>query len=337
MIDWKRRQEARRIGRFRTTGSCRKEPAVAKPLISGETGRLLRKYRMLYLFMLPGLAILLTFAYLPMGGLVMVFQQYDPVSGFFGSEWVGFANFRRVFSSPVFSRALRNTIVISGLKLLIGFPMPILFSLMLNELRMQRFKKTIQTIVYIPNFVSWVIVAGVWYSLLSSEGVVNQVLMNLGVVEEAILFMQRKDLFYPIIIFTDLWKTLGYSTIFYMAAIATIPLEHYEAAMIDGAGRFRQAIHITLPVLSGTIALLFIMAVGGLLNAGFDQLWTMGNLAVRDIADILDTAVLRTLTSGSVNDLSTGAALGMFKSVVGLVLFFLTNWVSQRLVHESLV
>lgn len=310
---------------------------MAKPLFTVETKRLLKKYRLLYLFMLPGLAILLTFAYLPMAGLVMVFQQYDPVSGFLGSEWVGFENFRRVFASPVFERALRNTVVISVLKLLVGFPMPILFSLMLNELRGLHFKKTVQTIVYIPNFVSWVIVAGVWYSLLSSEGVVNQVLMNLGMIEESILFMQRKDLFYPIIVLTDLWKTLGYNTIFYMAAIATVPVEHYEAAMIDGAGRFRQAIHITLPVLSGTIALLFIMSVGGLLNAGFDQMWTMGNLAVRELADILDTAVLRTLTSGSINDLSTGAALGMFKSIVGLVLFFITNWVSRRLIHESLL
>ena len=310
---------------------------MSKSLISNETGRLLKKYRLLYLFMVPGFVTLFLFAYMPMFGLVMVFQQYDPVSGFLGSEWVGLENFQRVFGSPVFSRALRNTIVISGLKLLIGFPMPIIFSLMLNELRQQRFKRTVQTIVYIPNFVSWVIVAGVWYSMLSSEGVVNQVLMNLGLIEESILFMQRKDLFYPIIIFTDLWKTLGYSTIFYMAAITTIPVEHYEAAMIDGASRWRQAIHITLPVLSGTIALLFIMAVGGLLNAGFDQMWTMGNLAVRDIADILDTAVLRTLTSGSVNDLSIGAALGMFKSGVGLMLFFITNWVSRKLLNESLV
>ena len=305
--------------------------------MKNDTRRLLKKYRMLYLFMLPGLAILITFAYLPMGGLVMVFQQYDPVSGFLGSAWVGFDNFRRVFSSPVFSRALRNTLVISGLKLLIGFPMPILFSLLLNELRALRFKKTIQTIVYIPNFVSWVIVAGVWYSLLSSEGIVNQVLLNLGLVQESILFMQRKDLFYPIIVLTDLWKTLGYNTIFYMAAIAAVPQELYEAAMMDGASRFKQALHITLPALSGTIALLFIMSVGGLLNAGFDQMWTMGNLAVREIADILDTAVLRTLTSGSINDLSTGAALGMFKSVVGLLLFFVTNQVSRRLANESIL
>jgi putative aldouronate transport system permease protein len=299
--------------------------------------RLLRKYRVLYLFLLPGALVLFVFAYLPMGGLVVVFQRYDPVSGFLGSPFVGLENFIRVFNSPLFGRALRNTVVISGLKLLVGFPMPIIAALMFNELRRQRFKRIVQTITYVPNFVSWVIVAGVWYSLLSSDGVVNQTLLRFGWIEESILFMQRRELFYPVIVLTDLWKNLGYSTIFYMAAIATIPPELYEAAVIDGASRWQQAWRITLPSIFGTIGLLFILSVGGLLNAGFDQLWTMSNLAVREIADILDTAVLRTLTSGSINDLSVGAALGMFKSVVGLLLFLLTNQVMRRLKQESIL
>lgn len=310
---------------------------MGKPFISAEKKRLMKKYRTLYLFLLPGALIFILFSYLPMGGLIMVFQNYDPVSGFMGSKFVGLENFQRVFSSPVFGRSLRNTLVISSLKLLVGFPMPILFSLMLNELRRLRFKKTIQTIIYVPNFVSWVIVAGVWYSVLSAGGVVNQVLMNLGITEEAILFMERKDLFYPIILFTDLWKSLGYNTIFYMSAISSIPMENYEAAMIDGAGKWKQALYITLPSLAPTISLLFIMQVGGLLNAGFDQMWTMSNLAVRDIADILDTAVLRTLTSGSIYDLSIGAALGAFKSLIGLLLFLLTNWFSQKMNQESII
>lgn len=310
---------------------------MKRPLLSSETKRLLKKYRMLYLFLIPGVLVLFLFAFLPMGGLIMVFERYDPVSGFFGSEWVGFENFQRVFSSPVFGRSLRNTLIISSMKLLIGFPMPIIFSLLLNELRQPRFKKSVQTMIYIPNFVSWVIVAGVWYSLLSADGIVNQLFMNLGFTEESILFMQRKDLFYPIIILTDLWKTLGYNTIFYMAAIASIPPELYEAAMIDGAGKLKQILHITLPALKGTIALLLIMQMGGLMNAGFDQMWTMSNLAVRDIADILDTAVLRTLQSGSIDDLSIGAALGAFKSVVGLLLFLIANFASSKLTDESLV
>lgn len=306
-------------------------------MLSSQTKHLMKKYRMLYLFLIPGALILFLFAYLPMGGLIMVFQQYDPVSGFLGSKWVGLDNFKRVFNSPVFGRSLRNTLVISSLKLVIGFPMPIIFALLLNELRRQRFKKIVQTITYIPNFVSWVIVSGIWYSMLSSDGVVNQILLSLGLINESILFMQQKNLFYPIIIFTDLWKTLGYSTIFYISAIATIPMENYEAAEIDGAGKFKQAVYITIPHLASTIALLFIMQVGGLLNAGFDQMWTMSNMAVRDLADILDTAVLRTLTSGSIYDLSIGAALGMFKSVVGLFLFFITNWISRKCINESIV
>ena len=196
-----------------------------------ERVRLLKKYRWLYLFLVPGVIILILFAYLPMVGLVMSFQQYDPVSGFLGSEWVGFYNFERVFSSPTFGRALRNTLIISGLKLLICFPMPILFSLLINELRVRWYKKTVQTIVYIPNFISWVIAAGLWYSLLGSTGVVNNVLQNLGILDEPFLFMQSLGWFYPIIIFTELWKSLGYNTIFYMSAMSGVSMEQYEAAI----------------------------------------------------------------------------------------------------------
>lgn len=302
-----------------------------------DRARLLKKYRWLYLFLLPGVVILVLFAYLPMAGLVMAFQQYDPVSGFLGSKFVGLYNFKRVFASPTFGRALRNTLIISSLKLVICFPMPILVSLLINEVRGVRLKKTIQTAVYIPNFVSWVIAAGLWYSMLSATGVVNNLLAALGITKEPILFMQSLGWFYPIIIFTELWKSLGYNTIFYMSAMSTIPTEQYEAAMIDGAGRFKQALYITLPSLKKTIVLMFILSVGGLMNAGFDQMWTMSNLATRELSDILDTAVLRTLTSGSINDLSFGAALGLFKSVIALVLFFITNTLANRLDQGSLV
>jgi putative aldouronate transport system permease protein len=298
---------------------------------------LIRKYRALYAFLIPGIIILILFAYLPMMGMIMAFQQYNPVSGFFHSRFVGLQNFIRVFISPTFGRAMRNTLVISFLKLLFGFTMPIIVSLLLNELRRLQFKKTVQTLIYIPNFVSWVIASGIWYALLGENGVVNHILIRIGFLDEAFLFMQSKKLFYPIIIITDLWKNLGYNTIFYMAAMAAIPLELYEAAQIDGARRFQQAMRITLPSISKTIMLLFILQAGGLLNAGFDQMWTMSNLAVRDIADILDTAVLRSLQSGSINDLSTGAAMGMFKSVVGLLLFAVTNKVSDVLDQGSLV
>lgn len=317
------------------------EAIAAKKDIARENRRakwkLVKKYRWLYLFVLPGLIDLFLFAYLPMGGLIMAFQQYDPVAGFLGSSFVGLYNFQRVFSSPTFGRALRNTLVISSLKLLICFPMPIIFSLLINELRNVKFKKTIQTIIYIPNFVSWVIVAGLWYTLLGSNGVVNNLLVSMGVLEEPFLFMQDLGWFYPIIIFTEMWKSLGYNTIFYFSAMSSIPVDMYEAAMIDGANRFQVATRITLPSIRKTIVLMFILAVGGLMSAGFDQMWTMGNLANRELSDILDTAVLRTLTSGSINDLSYGAALGLFKSVISIILFLITNSIANKLDQGSLV
>ena len=291
----------------------------AKGRSRSERIRLMKKYKWLYLFTIPGVVILILFAYLPMMGLIMSFQQYDPVSGFFGSKFVGFYNFQRVFSSPTFGRALRNTLIISSMKLVICFPMPILFSLLINELRVARFKKTIQ------------------YSLLSSTGVVNSALQSLGITNEPILFMQSFGWFYPIIIFTELWKSLGYNTIFYMSAMSSIPTEHYEAAMMGGAGRFKQAMYITLPSMSKTIVLMFILQVGGLMSAGFDQMWTMSNLATRELSDILDTAVLRTLTSGSINDLSFGAALGLFKSIISMGLFLITNYLANKFDQGSLI
>ncbi len=311
--------------------------AAQKEASRRERLRLMKKYKWLYLFALPGVIVLILFAYMPMVGLVMAFQQYDPVSGFFGSKFVGLYNFQRLFSTPTFGRAFRNTLIISSMKLIVCFPMPILFSLLINELRRERFKKTIQTVVYIPNFVSWVIAAGLWYSLLGSTGVVNNLLQSLGITAEPVLFMQSLGWFYPVILFTDLWKTLGYNTIFYMSAMSSISTEQYEAAMMDGAGRLKQALYITLPSISKTVVLMFILQVGSLMSAGFDQLWTMSNLATRELSDILDTAVLRTLTSGTVNDLSVGAAMGLFKSVISLGLFMVTNFLADKFDQGSLV
>jgi putative aldouronate transport system permease protein len=292
----------------------------------------------LYWFMLPGIALFFLFNYLPMFGVVMAFQQFDPVAGFFKSPWVGFQNFLEIFKLPSFRGAFRNTLIISMLRLIIEFPMPIIFSLMLNEIRVRKFKRTVQSVSYLPNFISWVIVSGIWYQMLSPDtGVINQVLVGLGLAREPIFFMQEKSLFYPVLVFTSIWKNLGFSSILYMASIAAIDQEQYEAAVVDGAGRIQQMIHITLPGMKNTIVLLFILAVAGLLNAGFDQIWTMGNTAIRDISEILDTLVLRLLTRGSFRDLSIGAAMGMFKSVVGLILFFTANLVSKKLNQDSLI
>ena len=297
----------------------------------------LAHHRALYLFIVPGVVFFLVFSYAPMFGLVMVFQRYDPVSGFLGSPWVGLDNLRRIFQMREFARAFRNTLVISSLKLFIGFPVPIIFALMLNELTSVRFRKTTQTISYLPNFISWVVIAGIWYKVLAPSGMVNQLLLDLGLIKEGINFMQDKRLFYGVIVFTDIWKGAGFSSILYLSAITSIDPEQYEAATVDGAGRLRRIWHITLPGMRNIIVLLFILSISGILNAGFDQLWTMSNVTVRDVAEILDTAVMRYLTSGSLNTLSLGAAMGFFKAVVGLVLFVVANWVSRLLKQESLI
>ena len=327
------------MGAKRRGGVLLHSQAINTKKMNGHpTLRKIWKYRVLYLFILPCFVLFVVFSYAPLFGLAMVFQQYDPVSGILNSPWVGFDNFVAIFNAPTFMRAMRNTLVISALRLLFTFPLPILFALFLNELRNAKFKKTIQTISYLPNFVSWVIVAGIWYSMLAAEtGVVNNILLKLGLIKESIYFMQSKPLFYPMIILTDIWKNLGFSSILYLSSIASIDVEQYEAACVDGAGKLRQAIHITLPGMKNTIILLLIMAFAGILNAGFDQLWTMGNIAVREVGDILDTAVLRTLTAGTIRDLSLGATMGLFKSVVGFVLFAAANLISRRFGQESLI
>jgi len=295
-------------------------------------------HRTLYLFILPVFVLALIFNYGPMVGVLMVFQDFDPMKGFFGSPFVGLDNLARLFKTPVFYKALRNTVVISSLRLCIEFPMPILFALLLNELRRARFKKIVQTISYLPHFISWVIVAGIWYKLLSIDnGVINEFLMFLGFVDEPVYFMQEQALFYPVILFTSLWKGVGYGSIYYLAAIAGADPELYEAANIDGAGRFRQALHITMPAMQGTIVLLLIFQISGLLNAGFHQLYTMGNIATRELGDILDTAVLRILLTGRIRDMPLGAAMDFFKAVIGIILFVGANFLSRALKQESII
>lgn len=309
-----------------------------KKLKWAKTVSKMKKYKVLYIFLTPGILLLILFSYIPMIGLTMVFQNYDPISGFLRSTWCGLDNFRILFNSPSFASSMKNTLIISSLKLIITFPLPIIFALLLNELRTLKFKKTVQTITYLPHFTSWVIVAGIWYKMLSpNDGIINQLLLTLNIVEEPIYFMQSEFWFYVVLIFTEIWKSVAYGSIYFLASISSIDVEQYEAAVIDGAGRFKQAIYITLPGMKPTIVLMSIFAVSSLLDAGFNQLWTMGNLSVRNVAEILDTAVLRTLTSGSIQDLSIGAAMGFFKSIVGAILFLGANLLARAIKQESIV
>ena len=294
-------------------------------------------YKVLYLFLLPGVVWLVLFQYAPMAGLITVFQHYDPLRGLFTSPWAGLSNFTALFKTPTFSRALKNTLFISALKIVIEFPLPIIFALLLNELRVLKFKKVVQTMTYLPNFVSWVIAAGIWYALLDrNTGVVNNILMKLGL-HQPIYFMGSYFWFYFVLILSDVWKNVGFSSILYLSSIASVDQELYQAATVDGAGRFKQAIHITLPHMKMLIAIQFAFAVSNILNAGLDQLYTMSNVMVINISDIIDTAVLRYLVGADFGNLSVGAALGFFKGAIGLVLFIIVSKVYKKVSGESLL
>lgn len=304
----------------------------------GKLMKQIKSNRVLLLFMLPAVVSFAVFCYAPMYGMIIAFQEYSPVIGFWKSPFVGLANFIEIFRMPDFTGALRNTIVINLLKILFSFTSPILFALLLNEVVKIRFKRTIQTISYLPYFISWVVAAGLWYKLLSIDGgPVNDLLLLLGLVQEPVYFMSMKELFYPIIIFTDIWKNVGWNSIIYLAALSSIDIGIYESARVDGAGRFRQMLHISLPGLKPVISMLFILTVSGLINSDFDQLYTMGNVPVREVGDVLDTLILRVLQTGGLTDYSYGAAMGLFKNVIGFGLFFLANYMFKKLADESIV
>jgi putative aldouronate transport system permease protein len=297
------------------------------------------RQKWLYVFTVPGFLFFLVFAYYPMFGILMAFQDFNPVLGYFGSDFVGLDNFTTIFQLPDFLQALRNSIIISSLKLAIGFPATILFALLINELHHVGFKRLTQTISYLPYFISWVIAAGLWYKLLSPDnGLINDLLMSTGVIKEPYYFMGTNHAFIPIILLTELWKNIGFSAIIYLAALSGVDPHLYEVASIDGAGRLKQIWHISLPSIKRTMVLLFILSASGLMSAGFDQLWTMGNLQVRESGEILDTLVLRYLqNSGGFAGLSLGAAMGLFQAMVGICLFLLCNYIAKFLKQDSLL
>jgi putative aldouronate transport system permease protein len=238
---------------------------------------------------------------------------------------------------PNFLMALRNTLVISSLKILISFPAAIVFALLLNEVTRPLFKKSVQTISYLPYFVSWLIVSGLFYKLLSLEGPLNEVLVSMHLVDKPILFLSDEGLFYPILIFTDIWKNIGWNSIIYLAALAGVDPELYEAARVDGAGRLRQMLHISLPSIKNVIILLFVLTLTSVLSADFDQLYTMGNPSVRKVGEILDTLVLKMLQGGTIRDYSYGAAMSFFKNTIGFVLFLVANYLLNRTQEKGVI
>ena len=280
----------------------------------------------LYALLLPGLLYFILFKYVPMGGLVIAFKDYSPFLGIWGSKWVGFDQFKKFFSTPDFWRLLRNTLGISLLQLVLYFPAPIILSLFLNEVRHSGYKRTVQTLVYVPHFVSWVIVASLTYQLFNvSDGIINQLLNLIGVGSVDIL--SKSSTFWGLIVGQDIWRETGYGTIIFLAALAGVDQEMYEAARVDGAGRWRLMWHITLPAIRGTIIMMLILRVGGLLNTGYEQIFLMRNDLNIETADVFDTYIYtRGIKQGQY---SFSSAAGMFKSVVGMILVLGSNKISK--------
>jgi putative aldouronate transport system permease protein len=275
----------------------------------------------------PALICFLIFNYVPMYGVIMAFKNYRFIDGILGSPWIGMENFNQLFNDFFFWRILRNTLVISGLHIVFGFPAPILLALLFNELMNGRFKKIVQTISYLPHFMSWVILSGIMIELLSpSRGALNFVITLFG--GKPIHFLANPDMFVGVLVVSHLWQSVGWGSIIYLAAIAGINQDQYESATIDGANRFQQMRYITLPSLIPVMTVLFILNVGGVMNAGFDQIFNLYNPAVYSVADVIDTYVYRIGLIDTKYGFST--AVGLFKNVVALVLVIGTNYIVKR-------
>lgn len=295
--------------------------------------KLFRNNLGLYVMLLPGLIYILVFKYLPMYGITIAFQDFNIFKGVMGSEWVGMANFEKMFSDPEFYQVFMNTLIISISKLVVLFPLPIVAALMINEIHTAWFKKTTQTIIYLPHFISWVIVAGIFTSLLSpSSGLVNMLITALG--GEPVSFMMSNDWFRKVLVFSDGWKETGYGAVVYIAAIAGVDQQLYEAARVDGAGRLRTIWSITLPSIATTIVLMLILRLGSILEAGTEQILAMYNPTVYQTGDVIGTYVYRMGLGQQQYSMTT--AVGLFNSVVGFILVVSGNFFSKKISGSSI-
>ncbi|WP_135556606.1 ABC transporter permease [Paenibacillus cymbidii] len=292
-----------------------------------ETWKRVKRMKLLYALLLLPVVHLFLFSYVPMYGVLIAFQDFKPALGIGGSDWNRFEHFRTLFTDFVFLRALRNTLIISGLKLCFGFGAPIVFALLLNEIVHPRFKKWTQSISYLPHFMSWVIAASILVEIVSPQrGVVNYVVTLFG--GEPIHFLASKTYFIPVMIASDIWKEVGWAAIIYIAAITAISPDLYEAANVDGASRLRKMIHITIPSIMPVIVVLFLLRLGHILEGGFDQILNLYNPLVYEVGDIIDTYVYRTGLAQF--KLDYAAAVGLFKNVVGVVLLVSANLVVRK-------
>lgn len=291
------------------------------------------KSKYLYLMLLPLFVWLAVFSYGPMYGVILAFEDFSARKGILGSDWVGLQNFRRIFSTPMAVQSIITTLKVSFGRLIWEFPMGIILAILLTEMPGKRVKKVYQTIFTFPHFLSWVVVANIVQFFLGNAGVINGVLESLEI--PAVGFLSSEQLFHPMLYITNIWKEAGWSAIIFMAAIAGIDQTLYEAAEIDGASRIRRIWHITLPGIKSTIAIMLILAVGGVMNAGFDQIFNMNNAMVENSARILDIYVYD-LTFKSIPDYGFSTAVGLLKSVVNLILLVAANYIVGKINGESM-
>ncbi|WP_239584501.1 ABC transporter permease [Aquibacillus albus] len=292
-----------------------------------------KRDRYLYLLALPGIIYFFIFKYVPMYGITIAFKDFSPFIGFTDSQWVGLQHFQRLFTGEDFWMLLRNTLAISFLNILFFFPLPIILSILLNELRSQVYKRTVQSLVYLPHFLSWVIIASLTFMLLGkSDGIINYFLNELGF--GTFDFLTNPDVFWFLLTGQSVWKEVGWGTIIFLAAIAGVNTELYEAAKMDGANRFRQIWHVTLPAIRNVIIILLILRLGDVMEVGFEQVFLMYNGAVSEVAEVFDTYVYRVgIQQGQ---FSYSTAVGLFKSFVGLVLVVIANRMSKRFGEEGI-
>lgn len=307
--------------------------AIENKRNKGQTLKIALSYKYMYVLLLPGILYFIIFRYLPMGGLVIAFKEYSIFTSVWAAPWTGLKNFQDVFASVDFWNVLRNTLLISAYKIIVGFPVPIALALLLNEMRSKYFKKSIQTVLYLPHFISWVVIGGIMLSIFSpSYGIVGEIFKLFG--QEPINLMGSTKYFRGLLVASEVWKEAGWGTIIYLASLSVVDPNLYEAAIVDGANRWQQIWHITLPCISGVIVLMLILRIGNLMDAGFEQILVLQNDLVIDISDIFDTYVYRVgLRQGNY---SFTTAVGLFNSVIAMILIYSSDRFAKLIGEEGL-
>ncbi|HHX37393.1 MAG TPA: sugar ABC transporter permease [Clostridiaceae bacterium] len=311
-------------------------PEERKLIFSPKTLKTFKSQKYLFLMPAPFIIWIIIFKYIPLWGWTMAFQKYMPGRPFFQQEWVGLKYFILMFEDDLFYIVLRNTLAMSLLSLIFGFTLPIVLAVLLNEITINAFKRTIQTISYLPHFVSWVIVASLFSEMLSIDGgVVNNILLGLNIIDQPVQFMAKPEYFWGIVTLADVWKEIGWNSIIFLAAIAGISPDLYESAMVDGASRFRRIWYITIPGILPTVMVILIMSLGNIINIGFEKQFLMRNSLVSDYSDVLDLYILD--YGISAGRWAFGTAAGMFKSVISIIMVFAANTLSRKTLGVSII